>query len=55
MINHFEYPQPSTAYLSELNQDLGSKQLKVVNTTPIDDRRWAGAWLSGSKGPRVRA
>jgi hypothetical protein len=39
LINHFEYPQPSTAYLSELQQDPQTKKLRVVNTTPIDDRR----------------
>lgn len=36
MINHFEYPQPSTAYVSELAADSNGK-LKIVSTTPVDD------------------
>jgi hypothetical protein len=36
LINHFEAPQPSTAYVSELSSDSKGK-LKIVNTSPVDD------------------
>lgn len=36
MINHFEAPQPSTAYVSELAADSDGK-LRIVSTNPVDD------------------
>jgi len=36
MINHFESPQPSTAYVSELAADSSGK-LRIVSTAPVDD------------------
>lgn len=36
LINHFEAPQPSTAYVSELAADSNGK-LRIVNTGPVDD------------------
>lgn len=36
MINHFEAPQPSTAYISELASDSNGK-LRIVSTSPVDD------------------
>ncbi|WIA09547.1 hypothetical protein OEZ85_008942 [Tetradesmus obliquus] len=53
VINHFEYPQPSTAYISELAQDPQTKQLRMVNTSPVDDRDVNGMWFMcrGEKTP----
>lgn len=36
LINHFEAPQPSTAYVSELAAD-SNGMLRIVNTSPVDD------------------
>lgn len=37
MINHFEAPQPSTAYVSELAADGSSGKLRIAATSPVDD------------------
>jgi hypothetical protein len=36
MINHFEAPLPSTAYVSELSTDSDGK-LSIVKTSPVND------------------
>lgn len=36
MVNHFEAPLPSTAYISELTADRDGK-LKIISTSPVDD------------------
>lgn len=36
LINHFEGPQPSTAYVTELAADDKGK-LRIISTAPVDD------------------
>jgi hypothetical protein len=36
MINHFEAPQPSTAYLSELSVEPATGRLALAATAPVD-------------------
>lgn len=54
LINHFEAPQPSTAYISELAADSNGK-LRIVNTAPVDDTAQdvQGLWFMcrGEKTP----
>jgi hypothetical protein len=54
LINHFEAPQPSTAYISELAADRSGK-LRIVNTAPVDDTAQdvQGLWFMcrGEKTP----
>lgn len=54
LINHFEAPQPSTAYISEVAADSSGK-LRIVNTAPVDDtgKDVQGLWFMcrGEKTP----
>ncbi len=38
IVNHFEFLQPATMYLSEVAADSNGK-LRIVNTKPVDDRK----------------
>lgn len=52
IVNHFEFLQPATMYISEIASDKDGK-LKMVSTRPVEDEGVAGMWFTcgGTKTP----
>ncbi|KAL3138685.1 hypothetical protein ABBQ32_006440 [Trebouxia sp. C0010 RCD-2024] len=50
---HFESPTPSAIYMLELEQDVGTCQLRAIAMTPVDWSDWGGLWTpcAGSVTP----
>lgn len=44
MLNHFEYPQPSTVYISEISGPDAAGHVSVAGTKPVPDAAQGGFW-----------